>query len=133
MWGKSFWSNTFWGKSFWSKGGGPSTAPDCNTGFIGKIEASDIGFQGLLDPIDLGFEGIVTDSIGFNGNIGPIITVTKTFNPNQGSMIYGILTLSVTGEPIGIGFQGKIHTDDQGFIGAIDDSDIGFNGTVCGC
>lgn len=106
---------------------------DCNCGFIGVIEADDIGFEGLIVSADIGFEGLITDSIGFNGTIGPIITVFKTFNANQGSMLGGILTLSVTGEPIGIGFEGNINDIDVGFNGTIDNSNIGFNGTVCDC
>ena len=109
------------------------TAEPIGLGFQGRIEGTDIGFEGLLSAPDIGFVGIITDSIGFNGDIGPLIQVSRAFNPNQGAMIGMILTQSITGDPVGIGFQGAIDATDIGFIGTIDDSDIGFISAFCDC
>lgn len=105
----------------------------CDIGFIGTIQSSDIGFIGTINPIDLGFQGDMPESIGFQGNIGEEIIVVPQGNVTQATLVGGIITLSVSSEPIGLGFQGHLHTSDIGFIGTIDNSDIGFQGHICNC
>ena len=113
-------------------GSQPVTSEICPKGFIGVLDGDSIGLVGILDDDSIGFEGHITD-LGFIGDIGLPITATPQGNATQATLIGGIITLSVSIEPVGFGFVGAIDSNGIGLIGAIDDSDIGFIGAICDC
>ena len=113
-------------------GSQPITSEICPEGFIGILESDNIGLVGLLDGDSLGFEGSITN-IGLIGGIEFPITAIPQGSVTQATLISGIITLSVSNEPTGLGFIGAIDSNGIGLIGAIDDSDIGFIGEICDC
>ena len=113
-------------------GSQPVTSEICPEGFIGILDGDSIGLVGLLDADSIGFEGVIAD-LGFIGSIEFPITAIPQGNVTQATLIGGIITLSVSAEPVGLGFIGAIDSNSIGLIGAIDTSDIGFIGEICDC
>ena len=122
----------YWTGSYWAKLGGspPPGGEDCYTAFNGIITDEITASQGLITD-DFAENGLITDTLAVDGLITEVIQWTSQVLVTQATLVGGIITLSVSGEPVGESVNGLIGTTTTAVNGLIDDSITAMNGKLC--
>lgn len=134
MWGNRFWGNRFWGKRFWGKVGEdpPITSEDCLVIFDGVITDEVTAVNGIITD-DAAFNGIIEEILAVNGLITEVIQHTSQVNVAQATLVGGMISLTVNGEPVGQAVIGLIDDSITAVNGLIDDTGIALNSVLCTC
>lgn len=104
----------------------------CYTAFNGIITDEITASDGIITD-DVALSGIITDTLAVNGLISEVIQWISAVNVTQSTLVGGIITLSVQGDPVGESLNGLIGTTVTAVNGLIDDSGIALNGKLCTC
>ena len=134
MWSSRFWATRFWGSRFWTESGAnpPPGGDDCYTAFTGIITDETTSRNGIITD-DAAFNGIIEDTQAFNGVITEVIEWTSQVNVTQATLVGGIITLTVNGEPAGQAMNGLIDNSITAMNGLINEDGIALNSKLCVC
>ena len=134
MFNARYFNPRYWAARYWPKvGEDPAiTGADCDTLFSGIITDEDTAGNGLIFD-DFAENGLISEYCAVSGLITEVIQWTSAVSVTQATLVGGIITLTVNGDPVGESVNGLIGTTITAGNGLIDDSITAMNGKLCCC